>query len=143
MFGYACALSIYFDEHTNRKGECIVDAVNVRIYQIALEESEPKPIEGVYTLDSDKIKILEMIQNNPLITNAEIARNVGRPPNSIGKLIKLLVRLKYIVKEDKAKRGSKWILLRSLNDIKTKYSIFNGEITWIFDENHTNKSISQ
>lgn len=137
------ALSIYFDEHTNRKGECIVDAVNVRIYQIALEESEPKPIEGVYTLDSDKIKILEMIQNNPLITNAEIARNVGRPPNSIGKLIKLLVRLKYIVKEDKAKRGSKWILLRSLNDIKTKYSIFNGEITWIFDENHTNKSISQ
>ena len=84
-----------------------------------------------------------MIQNNPLITNAEIARNVGRPPNSIGKLIKLLVRLKYIVKEDKAKRGSKWILLRSLNDIKTKYSIFNGEITWIFDENHTNKSISQ
>lgn len=137
------ALSIDFDRQINYQGDYIVDGVNVRIYKIALEESEPKPIEGVWTLHTDEIKILEMIQYNPLITNAEIARNIGKTPNSIGIIIKRLVHLKYIIKEDEAKRRSKWILLRSLDDIKTKYSIFNGKVTLIFDENHTNKSNSQ
>ena len=43
-------LSIDIDEHQNSRGDFITDAVNVRIYQITLEESEPKPIEWVRIL---------------------------------------------------------------------------------------------
>ena len=39
------ALSIDIDRHQNSRGDFITDAVNVRIYQITLKESEPKPIE--------------------------------------------------------------------------------------------------
>ncbi len=128
------ALSIDIDRHHNSRGDFITDAVNVRIYQITLEESEPKPIERVRILWNDEIKILEIIKANPLISNADIARKLGRTPNSIGKTIKTLVFLKYIKKEDESKRSSKWVLLRSLDDTQTKYSYFKGNITLLFDD---------
>lgn len=128
------ALSIDIDRHQNSRGDFITDAVNVRIYQITLEESEPKPIERVRILRNDEIKILEIIKANPLISNADIARKLGRTPNSIGKTIKTLVFLKYIKKEDESKRSSKWVLLRSLDDTQTKYSYFKGNITLLFDD---------
>ena len=115
----------------------------MRIYQITLEESEPKPIERVRILWNDEIKILEIIKANPLISNADIARKLCRTPNSIGKTIKTLVFLKYIKKEDESKRSSKWVLLRSLDDTQTKYSYFKGNITLLFDEMADQKSIQE
>ena len=128
------ALSIDIDRHQNSRGDFITDAVNVRIYQITLEESEPKPIESVRILWNDEIKVLEIIKANPLISNADIARKLGKTPNSIGKTIKTLVFLKYIKKEDESKRSSNWILLRSLDDTQTKYSYFQGKITLLCDD---------
>lgn len=128
------ALSIDIDRHQNSRGDFITDAVNVRIYQITLEESEPKPIESVRILWNDEIKVLEIIKANPLISNADIARKLGKTPNSICKTIKTLVFLKYIKKEDESKRSSNWILLRSLDDTQTKYSYFQGKITLLCDD---------
>lgn len=129
-------LSIDIDRHLNNKNEFITDSVDVKIYRVTLEESVPKPIERSIFLWNDDVEILEMIKNNPLISNAEIARETGRNPNNIGKIIKTLVSLRYIEKEDATKRTSKWILLRDTDDIETKYSYFNGKITLLLDQNN-------
>lgn len=121
-------LSVDIDSHKNSKGKSITDAVNVRIYQILLQETQPKPVERIRTLYDDEIRILELIQENPAITNAEVARKIGRTPNSVGKTIKSLVFLKYLIKEDEKIRNSKWIVLRDLNDIQTKLSLYNGKV---------------
>lgn len=127
------ALSINFDQHLNKKCELITDAVNVRIYQIGLEKSKPKPIKRVRILVDDEIEILNIIKDNPLISNADIARHIKRSPNSVGIMIKNLVFFKYLKKEDGSKRNSRWIILRNSDDIITRYSLFNGEITLLFD----------
>ncbi len=127
-------LSIDIDRHINSKRDFITDAINVKIYSISLEESEPKPVVGIITLCNDEIEVLKIIKENPLITNSEIARRIGRAPNSVGKTIKILSYLKYIIKKDETKRTSSWIVLRNLVDTQTKYSYFKGEITLLFDK---------
>ena len=134
-------LSIDFDEHINIKGEYVTDAVNIRIYKITFEEFEPKPNYSEIILWDDEIKILKIIKNNPLISNADVARKIGRTPNSVGKIIKKLIYLKYIKKKDSTKRTSNWILLRDVDDIKTKCSNFEGDITLLFDNNSDLKYI--
>lgn len=134
-------LSIDIDRHINNRHVFITDAVNVRIYQVTLEESEPKPIERIIVLQDAELKVLEMIKADPFITNADIARSLGRTPKSIGKVIKILVILKYLKREDETKRSSKWMLLRRLDDIKTRYSNFKGKITLIFDDEENPRPI--
>jgi hypothetical protein len=87
----------------------------------------------VRVLWNDEIKILKIIKNSPSISNANVAREIGRTSNSVGKTIKTLIYLKYIEK-DSTKRTSKWILLRDVDDIKIKYSYFKSEIMLLFDD---------
>ena len=129
-------LSIDFVEHKNKKGKYIIDAIHVRIYSIKLEETVPKPYEGIRTLQNNEIAILNLIKANPSISNVEIGRQIERRPDKVGKIIKALKEMKYIVKEDESKRNSKWILLRNPEDTKTRWSTFNGETTWIIDANN-------
>ena len=69
------------------------------IYKITFEEFEPKPIDSEIILWDDEIKILKIIKKNPSISNADVARKIGRTPNSVGKIIKKLIYLKYIEKK--------------------------------------------
>ena len=126
-------LSIDIDEHKNNKCESITDAVNIRIYQVLLKKSEPKQIERVKILADYEIEILEMINVNPSVSNASIAKSLCFSPNMVGKIVKGLVNFKYIKKEDETKKRSRWILLRSLDDSKTKYIYNNGEKIPIVD----------
>lgn len=125
------AFFVDVDRHINNKGEFVTDVV--KGYNINLEEYEPKPIESVRVLWNDEIKILKIIKNSPSISNANVAREIGRTSNSVGKTIKTLIYLKYIEK-DSTKRTSKWILLRDVEDIKIKYSYFKSEIMLLFDD---------
>lgn len=131
-------LSIDFDGYRNNKCEFITDAVNIVIYEIVLEINNPKPIYVIRTLQEEEKEVLKMIQKNPNIFNNEIAKKLKRTPNSVGKIIKELVRWQYIIKEDENKFKSKWIVLRKPEDDKTKFSYFEGKITIIHEEKINN-----
>ena len=124
-------LSIDFKKHINDDWQTIIDAVNIRIYYVKLEETEPKPVEKVRVLYDDEIAVLNLIQENSSISNAEIARQLKIKENRVGRITKALKALKYIVKEDDSKKRSRWILLRSSEDNKTKYLYFDGKVKFI------------
>ena len=122
------ALSIDFKTHINDDWQKTIDAVNIRIYNVKLEETEPEPVEKVRVLYDDEIAVLNLICENPDISNAEIARQLKIKENRVGRITKALKALKYVVKEDESKKRSRWILLRSPEDNKTKYIYFDGKI---------------
>lgn len=122
------ALSIDFKTHINDDWQKTIDAVNIRIYNVKLEETEPEPVEKVRVLYDDEIAVLNLICENPDISNAEIARQLKIKENRVGRITKALKALKYVVKEDESKKRSRWILLRSPGDDKTKYIYFDGKI---------------
>ena len=126
-------LSIDFEQHTNDDLEKIIDAINIRIYNIELKETEPKPIEKVRILYDDEIAVLNLIQDDSAISNAQIARQLKLTQNRVGNITQCLIKLKYIVKEDALNKRSRWIILRSSEDNKTKYLEFNGRVNFIFD----------
>ena len=113
--------------------EKIIDAINIRIYNIELKETEPKPIEKVRILYDDEIAVLNLIQDDSAISNAQIARQLKLTQNRVGNITQCLIKLKYIVKEDALNKRSRWIILRSSEDNKTKYLEFNGRVNFIFD----------
>ena len=55
-----------------------------------LEETEPKPVEKVRVLYDDEIAVLNLIQENPVISNAEIARQLKIKENRVGRIKKHL-----------------------------------------------------
>lgn len=126
-------LSIDFEQHTNDDLEKIIDAINIRIYHIELKETEPKPIEKVRILYDDEIAVLNLIQDDSAISNAQIVRQLKLTQNRVGNITQCLIKLKYIVKEDALNKRSRWIILRSSEDNKTKYLEFNGRVNFIFD----------
>lgn len=69
-----------------------------------LEETEPEPVEKVRVLYDDEIAVLNLICENPDISNAEIARQLKIKENRVGRITKALKALKYVVKEDESKR---------------------------------------
>ena len=126
-------LSIDFEQHINDDLEKIIDAINIRIYNIELKETEPKPIEKVRILYDDEIAVLNLIQDDSAISNAQIARQLKLTQNRVGNITQCLKKLKYIVKEDASNKRSRWIILRTSEDNKTKYLEFNGRVNFIFD----------
>lgn len=128
-------LSIIFDERVNNRGKVVLDDIKAIIYDIKIEETEPKPIEKIKILNNDEITVLRLITENPLITNVEISRLIDQSQIYTTQIVKELKSLKYIVREDESKKRSKWIILRNINDIKTIISVFNGIETLIFNEN--------
>lgn len=54
--------------------------------------------------------------------------------NKVSIIIKRLKEFKYIVKEDEKNKRSRWILLRSPEDDKTKYIEIDGKVKYIFEK---------
>lgn len=69
-------LSIDFEQFIKDDLEKVINAINIRIYNIELNETEPKPIEKVRALYDDEIAVLNLIQENSTISNAQIARQL-------------------------------------------------------------------
>lgn len=131
-------LDVKFDKCVNDYGLFDTDSVSVLIYKIELTKTEPKPIVKTKTLKRLEIVVLKTIEQNPSISNAEIARRLGQNPMYIGRIIMRLKFFGYLEKTDPKKRTSQWKLLRKVDDINTKCSIFNGEITLISDKSENN-----
>lgn len=119
----------------NGKRKIVTDSINVNIFSVKLNKTTPENKEYVKTLWGYEEEVLELIRNNPSITNVEIAKIIGGSPNFIGRIIKTLKELKYIIKEDESKKSSKWIILRKKGDIKTKYLLIDGNKQYIFKDN--------
>lgn len=119
----------------NGKRKIVTDSINVNIFSVKLNKTTPENKEYVKTLWGYEEEVLELIRNNPSITNVGIAKIIGGSPNFIGRIIKTLKELKYIIKEDESKKSSKWIILRKKGDIKTKYLLIDGNKQYIFKDN--------
>lgn len=111
-----------------------IKAVIIRIYGIELKETAHEPIEGVRILHKDEIAVLNLILKNSDILNVQISRKLKMTQNKVSIIIKRLKELKYIVKEDEKNKRSRWILLRSTEDDKTKYLEIDGKEKYIFEK---------
>jgi len=130
----AFVLEIQIITHSGKR-KIVTDSININIFSVKLNKIAPESKEYIKTLWGYEEEVLELIRNNPSITNVGIAKIIGGSPNFIGRIIKTLKELKYIIKEDENKKNSKWIILREKGDIKTKYLLIDGHKQYIFEDN--------
>lgn len=116
-------LSIKFDTHSNnRTFESIVDSLNIYLYKVELSEYDPATIVKERILNDTEIEVLKNIIDNPNISETELASKVDWPLRTIKGLLYDLEVLGYIKKENPYARKSCWVVLRSIDDIKTLYT---------------------
>ena len=111
-------LSIKFDTHYNKRTfEPIVDDLCIYLYKVELSEYDPTTIVKEKNLTDTEIEGLKNIIENPNISKTELVSKFGWTP------IYVLELFGYIKKENPSARKSPWIVLRNIDDIKTRYTI--------------------
>ena len=116
----AYVLSVKFDTHFNDKAlEAIVDDLNIYLYKVELSEYNPSAMAREWILTDEQIIILRAIKEKQTITKNELANITGLSVESINRFLYILKTFGYIKRE----RRSPWIVLRDLDDVKTKYTI--------------------
>lgn len=117
-------LSIKFDTHFNdRTFESIVDDLNIYLYKAELSEYDPTTIVKERILNDTEIEVLKNIIDNPNISKTELASKFDWTPRIVERPLYVLEELGYIKKENPSARKSRWIVLRSIDDLKTLYTM--------------------
>lgn len=127
-------LSIKFDTHySNITFEQQVDDLNIYLYEVNLIEYDPSTVIKERILTDDEISVLKYIVANPKITKNELAVKLKCTIGSINSFLNILKSLEYLKKENPNAKRSAWIVLRSIDDIKTRYTLDGYKIKVIKD----------
>ncbi len=96
------------------------------LYKIELIENNEINVIKTFNLSTTDTDVLKFIALNPNTTISNISNNLHLSKPCISKIIKTLIILKYIAKENPTSKKSKWLILRDINDTKNKYK-FDGK----------------
>ena len=122
------ALSIKFDVYPVRINDDltieVVDSLIFYLYKVELSVIDPATIVKTKTLNVNEISMLKEIIKCPSISKTELSNKLGCTAKCMsfkGDLYNLQL-LEYIKKENPSDKASPWIVLRSLDDITTRYT---------------------
>ena len=116
-------LSVKFDTHLNETTfERVVDDLNIYLYKVELSEYNPSTIVKEWTLIDEQITILKAIYDNPKITKTELANITGLSVKSVDRPLYILETFEYIKRESEYRR-TPVVVLRDVDDVKTKYTV--------------------
>lgn len=123
----AFCLSLEFKEHRGVTNFHILDGVSIKIYRVIFEDYVPKPRYEEYVLGHYEIAILNAIASCPTITNKELMKKVRCGMSCINFCLYRLKMLRYIENVGN-KRYRNFAILRSSDDTRTRYEIYEGNI---------------
>lgn len=120
-------LHIDFDTYYEpTSGMIFTSKLSFVLYKIELIENNEINVIKTFNLSTTDTDVLKFIALNPNTTISNISNNLHLSKPCISKIIKTLIILKYIAKENPTSKKSKWLILRDINDTKNKYK-FDGK----------------
>ena len=122
-------LAIKFDTHiSNRSSKIIVDDLNIYLYKVELSAYNPEATIKERILSNDEISVLKHISKNPKTSKSDLMRIMKCTARIVDKYLNILKAFEYIKKADPSSKISPWIILGSIDDIKTSYTMDGDEV---------------